>query len=325
MGNRAAGLPHLEEDEEKDRHYRELEDDEAHEDLRVRPAEVLLAVVVQREAHLANHAVVANLEPEPLRHAEKDELPEPAAAVDEDNRRKEEDEERIARHHRRSRDEDAEEAAPRVAHQYLRRLGVVPEVARERTRNDHHHDRPARGLGVDGNEEVVRDRTIADDDVQREREHRERYRRERPGESVDSVGAVRRVHREPEQERRKRNVGPAGDQPDALHERKPCYHLEPVRRVLGVSAEDEERDRHGDDEVQETLLELPPRNGRAVVEVAEQHREVQREDGHEVPERERREEHDHRERDERHDEPRAGGLALSPRGEAEEASRRGRQ
>ncbi len=144
-------LPHLDKDHEEDRDEGELEKDEAHEDLGVRPAKILLAVVMQREAHLTNYAVVADLEPESLRDAEKDELPKPAATVDENDRREEEDEKRIARHQRCGGDENPEESAPRIAHQHLRGLGVVPEIPAKRARDDHDDDCPARGLGVDRN------------------------------------------------------------------------------------------------------------------------------------------------------------------------------
>ena len=78
---------------------------------------------------------------------------------------------------------------------------------------------------------------------------------------------------------------------------------------VGVTEEDKHRYRARDDCVKKPLLKLPPRNRRAVIEIAEEHCTVHRNHGHQVPDSERREEKYHGEGDERHREADTSRLA----------------
>ena len=177
----------------------------------------------------------------------------------------------------------------------------------------------------------MRHRTVTDDDVEENRQHHERNHRQRSRKAVYAIRTVRRIHREPEDERRARHVDPERRQPDGLEERQPDDHpvcalksngipvdrhiqhslLRKERRVdqFGVPEEQENGDRNRDDCVQKSLLELAPRHQRPVIEIAEQHRRVQHRHGHDVPEPERRKEENHRQANERHVKSRPCRLA----------------
>ena len=53
---------HLDDDEQQKRHNHELQKREAHQHLSVRPAEILLAVVVERKADPADGRILSDIE-----------------------------------------------------------------------------------------------------------------------------------------------------------------------------------------------------------------------------------------------------------------------
>ena len=238
-------------------------------------------MVVERESDRMDHAHnrrlrglfefsefarAAYIQAEPLESAEQHDFSESAAAVHENDRCDGEHQYRVARDQYAHSDKKPEESAAGISHQNLGRFGIPPEISAQRACDRHEQNRPARALRIERKQQVLGYRSVADDYVQQRRQTHQGYEGQRTCKSVHSVGTVRGVHREPEKESCAGNVKPPRKGPNGLHERKP--------HVAALSCVEEHCRAEGNDHVQQSLLELSPRNARSVVEKAECHRRI---------------------------------------------------
>ena len=207
------------------------------------------------------------VEPEALEEPQQQHLEHAGAAVDQHDGGHHDDQEGIARRQHRDADEQPQHARARVAHQHPARLGIVPEVTGQAARHRGGQDRPARAVGVVRHQQVVGDREVAHDPVEQGRQREERDERQRAGESVDPVAAVGRVHREPEQGRGAGDVEPGADRQRALHHGQPdCGRL-----ALAETEGGGQRDQG----IEQALLQFAPGRPAGIVEIAEEHGQVE--------------------------------------------------
>ena len=87
---------HLDYYQQQYRHYHNLQERKAHQHLRIRPAEIFLAVVMKRKTDFPYRGILADIKADSLGKTQQHQLGKTAAAVNENNRRKCEYQKRIA-------------------------------------------------------------------------------------------------------------------------------------------------------------------------------------------------------------------------------------